>query len=325
MNIDKWDDLYLLGGRRSPCSCISLNRLTALGMSVVGMRRGFFWHAGVVSFVDGIRLRSMAGLPTPTTLGGGRQTGRARCPSSRGRPVQEQRRKVCWAPGEGTARRRRHRARREGAADAVVRRQRCGSAEHDVQGLLLHHHDGVHDGFASQVLAVGQGLGGEEPLDLLPLLLLESGRVLAILNGFAPASALLRLDSPLCRRQVLRWFPCLDLLLRPLAGGGRSCGIGGGIHRFCFFCRCSNIGQGFWRDKSGLCANGGRERQINWADAGGHARCPGRCKLAQIWARVASFRASRSGCVPSHGYLYQGSSTHYSRLPRHRHKGYHLA
>jgi hypothetical protein len=28
---------------------------------------------------------------------------------------------------------------------------------------------------------------------------------------------------------------------------------------------------------------------------------------------------------PSHGYLDQGCSTHRSRLPRHRHKGYHLA
>jgi hypothetical protein len=28
---------------------------------------------------------------------------------------------------------------------------------------------------------------------------------------------------------------------------------------------------------------------------------------------------------PSHGYLDQGCSTHCSRLPRHRHKGYHLA
>jgi hypothetical protein len=27
----------------------------------------------------------------------------------------------------------------------------------------------------------------------------------------------------------------------------------------------------------------------------------------------------------SHGYLNQGCSTHRSRLPRHRHKGYHLA
>jgi hypothetical protein len=29
--------------------------------------------------------------------------------------------------------------------------------------------------------------------------------------------------------------------------------------------------------------------------------------------------------IPSHGYLNQGCSTHRSRLPRHRHKGYHLA
>jgi hypothetical protein len=29
--------------------------------------------------------------------------------------------------------------------------------------------------------------------------------------------------------------------------------------------------------------------------------------------------------IPSHGYLDQGWSTHRSRLPRHRHKGYHLA
>jgi hypothetical protein len=28
---------------------------------------------------------------------------------------------------------------------------------------------------------------------------------------------------------------------------------------------------------------------------------------------------------PSHGYLDQGCSIHRSRLPRHRHKGYHLA
>jgi hypothetical protein len=28
---------------------------------------------------------------------------------------------------------------------------------------------------------------------------------------------------------------------------------------------------------------------------------------------------------PSHGYPDQGCSTHRSRLPRHRHKGYHLA
>jgi hypothetical protein len=28
---------------------------------------------------------------------------------------------------------------------------------------------------------------------------------------------------------------------------------------------------------------------------------------------------------PSHGYLDQGCSTHHSRLPRHRHKGYHLS
>jgi hypothetical protein len=28
---------------------------------------------------------------------------------------------------------------------------------------------------------------------------------------------------------------------------------------------------------------------------------------------------------PSHGYLDQGCSTYHSRLPRHRHKGYHLA
>jgi hypothetical protein len=28
---------------------------------------------------------------------------------------------------------------------------------------------------------------------------------------------------------------------------------------------------------------------------------------------------------PSHGYLDQGCGTHRSRLPRHRHKGYHLA
>jgi hypothetical protein len=28
---------------------------------------------------------------------------------------------------------------------------------------------------------------------------------------------------------------------------------------------------------------------------------------------------------PSHSYLDQGCSTHHSRLPRHRHKGYHLA
>jgi hypothetical protein len=28
---------------------------------------------------------------------------------------------------------------------------------------------------------------------------------------------------------------------------------------------------------------------------------------------------------PSHGYLDQGCSTHRSRLPRHRHKSYHLA
>jgi hypothetical protein len=28
---------------------------------------------------------------------------------------------------------------------------------------------------------------------------------------------------------------------------------------------------------------------------------------------------------PSHGYLDQGCSTHRSRFPRHRHKGYHLA
>jgi hypothetical protein len=29
--------------------------------------------------------------------------------------------------------------------------------------------------------------------------------------------------------------------------------------------------------------------------------------------------------ISSHGYLDQGCSTHRSRLPRHRHKGYHLA
>jgi hypothetical protein len=29
--------------------------------------------------------------------------------------------------------------------------------------------------------------------------------------------------------------------------------------------------------------------------------------------------------IPSHAYLDQGCSTHRSRLPRHRHKGYHLA
>jgi hypothetical protein len=28
---------------------------------------------------------------------------------------------------------------------------------------------------------------------------------------------------------------------------------------------------------------------------------------------------------PSHGFLDQGCSTHRSRVPRHRHKGYHLA
>jgi hypothetical protein len=94
----------------------------------------------------------------------------------------------------------------------------------------------------------------------------------------SPASVLLRLNSPLCRYQVLRRLPRLGLLLRPLACGGRSGATGGGIHHSCFRCRSSNIGQGFWREKTGLCATGGRERQVNWVDAGGRSRCPGRCK-----------------------------------------------
>jgi hypothetical protein len=34
---------------------------------------------------------------------------------------------------------------------------------------------------------------------------------------------------------------------------------------------------------------------------------------------------TRHDIDPSHGYLNQGCSTHRSRLPQHRHKGYHLA
>jgi hypothetical protein len=65
------------------------------------------------------------------------------------------------------------------------------------------------------------------------------------LDDFAPANALLRLDSPLCRCQVLRRLPRLGLLLWPLAGGWRSGSIDGGINRFCFRCHRSNLGQGF--------------------------------------------------------------------------------
>jgi hypothetical protein len=39
------------------------------------------------------------------------------------------------------------------------------------------------------------------------------------------------------------------------------------------------LDEGFWREKSGLCATGGRDRQGNWAEAGRHTRYPGRCKL----------------------------------------------
>jgi hypothetical protein len=39
------------------------------------------------------------------------------------------------------------------------------------------------------------------------------------------------------------------------------------------------LDEDFWREKSGLCATGRRDRQGNWADAGRHTRYPGRCKL----------------------------------------------
>jgi hypothetical protein len=99
--------------------------------------------------------------------------------------------------------------------------------------------------FASQLLAVGQGLRGEEPLGLMPTLLVDSDHVLTILDGFTPASVLLRLDPPLIRRHVLRQLPRLGLLLRPTTGGNHNGGTSGEFHHFRFRCRRSNFGQGF--------------------------------------------------------------------------------
>jgi hypothetical protein len=73
----------------------------------------------------------------------------------------------------------------------VGRRHKNGATEHDVEGLLLHQHDGVHDSFASQLLVVGQGLRGEVALRLLPTLLIEAGSVRSIFDGFASACAFL--------------------------------------------------------------------------------------------------------------------------------------
>jgi hypothetical protein len=43
------------------------------------------------------------------------------------------------------------------------------------------------------------------------------------------------------------------------------------------------------------------------------------------WASCAATSTSKLHNIPSHGYLDQGCCTHRSRLPRYRHKGYHLA
>jgi hypothetical protein len=49
-------------------ACLGIS-LTALGMSAVEMWRGFFAPAGMVSLVDGVRLRSMAGPADPDNVG----------------------------------------------------------------------------------------------------------------------------------------------------------------------------------------------------------------------------------------------------------------
>jgi hypothetical protein len=55
----------------------------------------------------------------------------------------------------------------------------------------------AHGGLPRQLLAVDQGVSGEEPLGLLPVLLVESGRILAVAHGYSMAGALLRLLLPL--------------------------------------------------------------------------------------------------------------------------------
>jgi hypothetical protein len=74
---------------------------------------------------------------------------------------------------------------------------------------MLHQHDGTHDGFASQLLAVGQGLRGELALGLLPALLIEASSKHAILGGFTPACVLLRLYPALVWRHAFAIFLAL--------------------------------------------------------------------------------------------------------------------
>jgi hypothetical protein len=69
------------------CSGIPSNRLTALSISAVEMRRGFFEPAGVVHPIDGVRLRSM---PDPADPDVGR-----RSPNWESTPPRP------WAPNVG--------------------------------------------------------------------------------------------------------------------------------------------------------------------------------------------------------------------------------
>jgi hypothetical protein len=108
---------------------------------------------------------------------------------------------------------RRDRAGRQSTGDGVGRRHRRCAAERDVERLLLHQHDGTHDGFASQLLAIGQGLHVEVALGLLQVLLVEVGSEHMILGSSLSAYALLRLDPALVRRHVLRQLPRLGLFL----------------------------------------------------------------------------------------------------------------
>jgi hypothetical protein len=100
--------------------------------------------------------------------------------------------------------------------------------------------------------------------------------VILILDGFAPACMLLRLDRTLVRRHVLCQLPCIGLLLRPTISAvkvlaAESIAASAAVAQI--------LWEGFLREKSGLCVTGGSDRQGNWAAARESARCPDRRKL----------------------------------------------
>jgi hypothetical protein len=121
---------YLVGGHWSQAQAF---RRIALGSSALEMRPGFFAHAGVVLHVDGVLLRSMAGPANSDA----RQTGRARCQSSRGRPTKVHARMRPGLKRRAPARCPRDQAGQQCASDGVGRRHRSCAAVRDVQGLYF--------------------------------------------------------------------------------------------------------------------------------------------------------------------------------------------